>query len=367
MFKKIKYKIWHHLDKEYNLQKQEMRMIEALKKNAPVTNSQNRCENIISVTGFGYSGSGAMLDLLTEFENITVLSDADPDGSLRTKNYNNGTNELNLLRHSGGIFFLEKFFPSNNIFLHDCAVKMFIALIKEHYINNGEIFSDKFLELSNEFLNNITDVKIKTDYGAEYQPHLISVGTESFNFISKKFDNRCIYTLKNISKEEYISYAKKYIKDFFATINSKEYLAFDQMLSDLECDMEHYLQYIDNLKLIAVYRDPRDVYATAVSRNITWIPKDVDSFIKWYKKLLNPYLINKNPQYLLVRFEDLVLNYDETLKKLTEFLNIDISKHKYPKHSFNPECSKANIGIYKKYNIQNEISKIEEVLPDFIY
>lgn len=365
MFDKLKYKIWRHLNKKYN------------KPNAKDTFKsfdkkyilpKNTYQNLIAVTGFGYSGSGALLDLLSEFKNLTVLSDADPDGSLREKNYDGGTNELNLLRHAGGLFFLEKFFPSKNIFIQDVVVKMFISLVKEHYLNNGPIFNNEFLRLTNEFLNNIIDIKLKTDYGEAYEPHLPFLGKESFDFIEQNPNNtQYLYTLKELSKDEYIKFAKNYLNKFLNTINSKKYLALDQALSDNECDIEHYKKYIDNLKVIAVYRDPRDVFATTIQRNVQWIPHDIDQFIKWYRRSVAPYIENKNNDYMVLRFEDLVYKKDEIVKKIEKFLNLEDDSHINPKSAFDENVSISNVGLYHSLGMKNEIKKIEEELGEFLY
>ena len=369
MFNKLGYKICKYLEKKCHKVKSDLscdfqNLFDKKKYVAP----NNTYETLVAVTGFGYSGSGALLDFLSEFEDVTVFSDADPDGSLRDKNYNNGTNELNLFRHVGGLFFLEKFFPSLNIFIQDGIIKMFIMLVKEHYLNNGAIFNNEFLKLTNEFLNHIIDLKFKTECGSAYQPHLPQIGNQSLDFINfNNSSNKYLITLKPISREEYVFHAKNYIQSFFKTIESKKYLVLDQALSDNECDIEHYKEYIDNLKLIAVYRDPRDLYATAVSKNVTWIPQDVDKFIKWYRRSVTPYFENKNDDYLLIRFEDLVYNKIKIQNQIETFLGFKLNSHIAPKIAFDEFVSINNIGLYNTINKQDEITKIEEALPEFLY
>ncbi len=366
MFGKLKYKVWRHLNKKYGQKDKDN--LGALLKEKIYSPPQKTCKTIVAITGFGHSGSGALEDLLSEYKDVTVYADAEPNGSLRKPNFKNGTNELNIFRHSGGLFFLEKFFPSRNIFVQDCIVKMFLALVKEHYVHNGEIYNNKFLELTNEFLNSILELKLKTNYGIAYQPHLPAIAKQTIDFLNlSESENQYLFTLKNISKEEYLNSAKKYMQNFFETINSEKYLVLDQILSDNECGVEHYKRYIDNLKLIAVYRDPRDVYATAIELNIGWIPHNVDEFIIWYRNSVKPYFENQNKDYLLIRFEDIIFHKHVIQEKIETFLNFEPNSHIAPRTAFDESVSLKNIGLYKRLNMSEEIDKIETELSEFLY
>lgn len=63
-------------------------------------------KDIISVQGFGYSGSGAVVDLLREYQNFTVwgIFEADSHSSNIQQPKNQITKEIDFLRLSGGLF-----------------------------------------------------------------------------------------------------------------------------------------------------------------------------------------------------------------------------------------------------------------------
>lgn len=74
-----------------------------------------------------------------------------------------------------------------------------------------------------------------------------------------------------------------------------------------------------------------------------------------------------NPNVLRIRYEDIVLKYDDTLNEIYNFLGEEPSVHIDKKLFFNPENSKKNIGLWKKVNRYKEIQVIEKKLSDFLY
>jgi len=88
----------------------------------------------------------------------------------------------------------------------------------------------------------------------------------------------------------------------------------------------------------------------------------VDKFIKWHKKVReNKKNIDSN-NVLFLKFEDLVLNYKNSIDKISKFIGhnfIHIDQNKY----FIPKISIKNIGIWKQYKKQEEINKIRIELP----
>ena len=52
---------------------------------------------------------------------------------------------------------------------------------------------------------------------------------------------------------------------------------------------------------------------------------------------------------MTLRFEDLVLDYDRSVKKIEEFVGLSPERHDRPRSAFDPARSKANIGLWKKW------------------
>ncbi len=77
--------------------------------------------DLICVTGFSYSGSGAVLDILAKYDDVTLVHAVDMDCGRKLDNTISA--EFDLLRHSGGVFELEEAFHTENAFLLDGVLK----------------------------------------------------------------------------------------------------------------------------------------------------------------------------------------------------------------------------------------------------
>lgn len=100
------------------------------------------------------------------------------------------------------------------------------------------------------------------------------------------------------------------------------------------------------------------------------MPQNVEDFVFWYNdknKNLDKYINSNDSRQLVLRFEELVLNYDESLSKILNFLNIDKSHHIAPKAQFRPEVSIKNIGLYKNAENKKAIEYIYTHLKDYCY
>ncbi len=333
-------------------------------------------KTLICPTGFGHSGSGTLLDYFAEFTNTTVLGGYDPDSSGYATQYGNtAICEIDLFRAAGSVLDMEKVFGTAGYFQDDLAVKLFLH-IAEHFYRKGLIYTDYFWQLTNEFVDKIVDIKLESPNSFEglFFLRLLSARKKFKNLHSPLLVDttspRYIYYLKNLTVKEYRSIAKEYISKFLKSIESKEFLVCDQMLTLSKPETDRLLDYFGDFKQICVYRDPRDMYVTGVTRNDTnWMAKNPHDFVKWFAHRGVPayFHAEPHPNRLLIRFEDFVLNYDEVSKQINEFVGIDESKHTYKQQYFNPDISRKNIGIYKNYEKQDEIQYIEKELKEYCY
>ena len=151
------------------------------------------------------------------------------------------------------------------------------------------------------------------------------------------------------------------------SIESNEFLVLDQFISDAGCDFDLYKRYLGEHKQIAVYRDPRDVYTTGVNLHLNWMPQSCADFVKFYEYHVKKYVSSYSEDYLLIRFENLVLNYDETVQRVIDFLGLTKTNHMMSHKFFNPNVSIKNIGLYKSYPNQEAIKYIEKELAEYCY
>lgn len=308
-------------------------------------------KTIISVQGFGYSGSGAVVDLLREFPSCQVFGNVDFEGSATKRAAI--FEEVDFARLYGGLFDIEHYLNSNNLFQNDGVLNNFAKLVGCSKIYRcSEDIKQYFLC----FFDNLVSMHIRLGWQA-YNPHL------NFNF-----HNPNIFFLKNHSISDYRTLCKSLIYTLFNSLHTegKECLVLDQFFTDFEFNTKRNKEYIPNLKTIVVYRDPRDVYAFAKNINVEWIAHDsVEDFIKWHKICYHNFSPSST-DYLPVRFEDLVFDYDKVVTTIKEYLNV--SDHKFVKCNFDPSLSSKNVCIWKQSNIDiREFCKIKEQLNEYCY
>ena len=338
----------------------------------PFVQPNNTYDNLVCITGFGHSGSGAVLDFLTEFNNTTVFGFYDKEFSGFKKDAPTG--EVNLFRCAGGLFDIEEALDTSGYFNQNFIVKLFLHAAQYYYLKGG-MYSDKFWQLTNKFIDEIVDFKIPAQNSFEglYYLGLLKSRHKAYKNVQSPLlcnnkGDRYIYYLKNMSKQEYRKIARNYILSFLKTVNSKEFLVLDQVLTTFEPDIDKKLEYFGDFKLICVYRDPRDTYVTGVLKNEDWMPKNPQDFVKWYiKRGVKKYIDTKHPNMLCIRFEDFVLNNENEKKKIMKFLGLKSANWDKRKTYFIPEISIKNVGLYKNYKQQSEIKYIENCLSDFIY
>ncbi len=323
-----------------------------------------RNPKVICLTGFGHSGSGAVADLLSEYEGVTVQGFVDKNGSLRQ----DAGMEFDILRHSGGFFDLENAVMTTNPFLQDAAIKCFMSLVAYYYYDSRCYYREHLLSESRRFLEKIVACVCPTPSGFEYNPHLKMLGDKGFDlFYGRSNSQQAIFTIRKMSRDEYRTIVRQFMSGMLPNMANTEYLMLDQIVSDCTADIDRYEEYLGPIKLIAVYRDPRDVFVTGINLNEDWIPHEVETFVRWYRRQLEPYLRLSHNDFRLFRFEDLVLKYDEMVVDIEKFLGIDPKSHTRRHAAFNPEVSQKNIGLHRKFSNEKSVAAITESLREYCF
>lgn len=314
----------------------------------------SKFKNVIAIMGLGFSGSGAVIDFLREFENCLVLGTIDEDGSVAKGNRNiNG--EINILRNSGGLFEIEKYLSDNNLFSKDALMKRFRRLV-----NSSPIFENPASrQLVNMFYNQIIELEIDTRGQEDFNGHLANVIYPDCN----------IKIMKRLEQSQYIDLCKRFLTKLFNQFSkdSYSYLVMDQLVSDFNYDFKRYKDYIPNIKVIIVVRDPRDTYAYSLMKDVPWIAHDsVDNFITWYKAC-RQLLKSEKDDYMLINFEDLVLDYDNVSKTIIQYLNLEgVCRNQFS--CLDPEVSKKNISIWKTVEGRaQEMDQIYDELKEYCF
>ncbi len=332
---------------------------------APYSHSANHFERIICLGGFGWSGSGAVLDLLKEYDNVTVSFPIAGSNECRF------CPEFDLIRCAGGLFDLERAFETTNIYIRDAAIRLFLSQIKYLYINEKSLYGGEFLQQTKRFLERLISFKAPSCGIYGFCPNYAGLGRLGEKLIwSEQGDSNAsnyVYYLKNLSIYEYRQIAQEYLLDIFKSLPTEKFLVLDQAVSDYSGNMERYEDYLGKIKLINVYRDPRDVLAMKLLHpDIDWIPENGEDFVRWYRDNHMPSMMVNHPDFMMMRFEDVVCRYDESVEAIEKFCGLIPEWHVRPRTKFNPDISIRNIGIYKQFEDNANMQLVRRELSDFI-
>lgn len=319
---------------------------------------ENNClfTNVLALQGFGFSGHTAGIDLLREYRSVMMPS--DPQIIDKDNRYVASPSiEVDFMRLAGGLMEMEKFLGEENIFQNDAAAQRLIKMLGTCKFLQ---LNDTCKELTYSFVDQLIDFQIDGIRSPLYNYHLQD----------GMFFNKTIYFLKQLSVSEYRGLVRNFLIAVLNTFykDGKKVIIADHLFSDLSIDLETRRQIVPNLKTIVIYRDPRDVFASGVIFDVDWIPyNDQHVFVKWWKKMLSTF-DPSNSDILFVKFEDLVMNYELTKKRIEEYVGLDPQDHVFQYNCLDPQKSIANIGIWKKLtNKEEELLYIKNELSDFCF
>lgn len=328
----------------------------------------------IGVCGYGYTGSGAVYDLLREFDQCSAVN-TDLDFEFMLPYIQHGLQDLEF-----------QIMRSSRFFSTDAAIKDFIRLVKMLDIPFGlyrRLYGKQFKNISNNFISEITELSWS---GTTIEDKYIA--TEPYRSMRFRLFERLIYLYESktekrfppvfrevvylsVSHEAFLEAACKYIRSLLLALR----LDFDKNIllnqpfdiNNPECSMK----FFENPKAILVDRDPRDIYILAkvyLGKKGDFICTDtVDRFIQYHKLIRRRNYNVCNSNVLNIRFEDLIYNYEKTVDTIASFLCLDRSKYKKGLY-FDPNVSVENTQLYLRHTeFANDIERIEAELADFLY
>ena len=328
---------------------------------------------IITCAGYYRTGSSAISDFFSEFEDCTSLGDV----------------EFRFVQDPDGIADLEYNIIENN-HRHNTshAIKRFIKMAK--FLNGTwymprykRYFGDMFLKYSMDYVNNIVELQCKAwwhrdqiDRGSLFY-FMDRLYAKLIGTFQKGRSNTSVLTnesayFTHISREEFYKHTRDYLDMLFGCVNkdNTEYMMVDQLVPP--SNIERYLSYFNDIKVISVDRDPRDLYVLEKTK-YRWgiMPfNNVETFCEWYK-ITRAHRKNDNftnDSVIRINFEDLVCFYDETCKKLIDFVGIKPENHTRKKMIFDPVRSSQNIKVFNRYiGLQEDIRFIESELAEYLY
>lgn len=328
---------------------------------------------IITCAGYYRTGSSAITDYFSEFKGCESL----------------GICEFRFAQDPDGLASLEYNLIDNN-HRHNTshAIKRFLKYMK---FENGNLlskryrryFGNDFMKYTMEYIDDIVQLKCNTMWRYDKIErgelfYLIDTAFSNLYGLIKKGRRKSLLTIfkekgyyTNISKDEFYLKTKKFTSKLLesANKNNAEFMMIDQLVPPT--NVERYLNYFNEMYVIIVDRDPRDLFIMEHTK-YRWgiIPQDnVEEFCKWYKITRNHRKNDKNTNNkIFIYLEDLIYDYDNTTSKLLKFVGLNEKNHINKNKYFIPEISKQGTKLWENHpELEKEIRYIEKELKDYLY
>lgn len=326
-----------------------------------------RTYRYVDLSGYGFSGKQAVIDLLREFRGYHVPASAF---------------EFVLLRIQGGILDLEDALCNDwSPIRSDAAIRRFRRLIRRlgtkarladprTWVSGGgwnydEYFGHRFLALSNQYVGRLVTSSWVTDW-----PYPLGEMCDVESFLRKvasKLGARRAYDFRVYLSfpEDFVATTRDYLNAVLSSNVGPEIETIVLHNAFEPFQPQRSLKYFAWARCIIIDRDPRDTYVQQLSYRPMAV--GVTDFIERYRiyREAAKRFYREDPRILRLRFEELVQNYRPMVMRILEHLEESPSVHVAPRTYFNPDVSRKNIGLWKAYERQDEIERISRELRDY--
>lgn len=324
---------------------------------------------IIGICGYGYTGSGAAINLLEEYEDVQKF------GGGRV-------NEFTLTYEPDGLMDLEHQLMRTPIkhLNGDMAILRFqrCAGFMKRRMNRAT--NNKFSDLTDSYINSLIQSEYKCRRLSDHKVNAFDMYFEkACTIMQTKLEKifKCsVHLLRennryiSVQPENFSEKTRDYITSvIYSGVNdrNKPILIDQPFPPNNPADV---FDYYEDPYAIVVDRDPRDVYITVKYMAMSsgrFIPHDsVKDFAEYYKRVRTDSGINDNSKVLRVRFEDMIYEYDRTVRQIEDFLSLH--EHTGKRKKFDPNVSIRNTQLKDIFNkCSDDIKYIEEHLKEYLY
>jgi len=328
-------------------------------------------KKLISCSSYYGSGSSAITDLVGEYTGVKSLTDY----------------EFRFLHDIDGIMDLEYHLVMNpNRHNSGHALKRFWRLAQFNAGNRWDkrysaFLGENYIKLTKDYVDNLTDLKFPGYWFMDlyekgiFLYYLKAVTSKVIRklHLSRYYNMlpREVTYCSHPSEDKFLGLTRKYVSEIIKAANPEDadYLMMDQLTPS--SNVNRCLRYFDdNLRVIIVDRDPRDIFV--LNKTIwktTIVPTNPIDFCKWYAYThgcAKGQPLDKN-RVIKIQFEDLVYRYSETVSVIEQFIGLSSTNHKKPFEGMNPKQSINNTWLFKDYEPHSEIIYIEEHLKEYLY
>jgi hypothetical protein len=323
----------------------------------------------VDLSGYGFSGKHAVIDLLREFRGYNVPHFAF---------------EFLPLRIQGGILDLEDALVNDwSPIRSDAAIRRFKRLVRRlaaknslrHPIslfeavgwNYDSIYAGRFTELSDRFVQHLVAASWVTDWpypNGELSGPELFVRKLLFRLgVRTAMDFRVHLSLP----DDFVGLAREYLGAVLSsnvppgTTTIVMHNAFEPF------QPQRCLKYFDRVRCIIVDRDPRDTYVQHLKqRSVAIGPLEFVRRFRMFRAAARRFHV-EDPAILRIQFEQLIFNYDEIVGRILHHLGEPADAHERPREHFDPAVSRRNVGAWLTYEKPEEIEYIRSELSEYCF
>ena len=322
---------------------------------------------IITCASYFGTGSSAVTDLISEYDNVSSLGDYEFSFAYCTDGLSDLEHHIVEApnRNNSG-FALKRFEKISRFNAGRWFNRRYEAFFHGQYWKFTQEYIDKLLEFKTPGYR-FDDVLSKGIF-FYYVNSLVWHISKKIGIPINMLPSEQQY-YSHLDEDTFLKYTKEYTSKLLnSLINKTDYLMIDQLLPSSNID--RCLRYFeDNIYVFVVDRDPRDVFLANKYIWKDYPSKDPYEFCKWFRFTHECSKGQKTDakKVLFLNFEDLIYNYEETVSKVEAMIGINKESHSNQFACFNPKQSINNTRLWEKLGTKEEIEIIASELPEYLY
>lgn len=167
-----------------------------------------------------------------------------------------------------------------------------------------------------------------------------------------------MYQPLSLTGEEFDAIARRYFDEMARRMvpPDKSHLVLDQAVGP--SGMPGGLDLMSDVRAIVVHRDPRDIFMSGLTKNRHWVPTNsAEDFARWFR-IAMPRIKLDDPRICVVGFEDLVTEPSRYLSYMERFLGLCSRDRPAPGSMFEPRTSLKNVRKWQLHPDQDLICKV---------
>lgn len=322
---------------------------------------------VVDLSGFGFSGKAAVIDLFREFRGYYV-----PDAEF----------EFALLRIQGGILDLETALCEDwSPVRSDAAIRRFKRLVrrlgeKNRLLNPRswfaamgwnyeDVFAHRFFALSDTYVRQLVSASWRGSW-----PFPMADVCEHELFVRKllrRLGVRRAYDFEVYlaCPEDFVGITREYLSALLSSNVGPDVTAIVLHNAFEPFHPQRALRFFADARAVIVDRDPRDSYVQQRPHRHMGVP--VEEFIlryRTYRRAARRFE-DGDARVLRLRFENLVREYEQHVACVLAHLGETADVHVEPRRYFDPAVSSKNVGLWRTYPRQDEIERIQRELREY--